>query len=205
MNLRHPQKDAVPEHRYDSATLRKVTALAARLQSAHHQTLTAQEIEAIGTEVGLEPAFTQQALAQVTAAQPAPTAAHSRKTERWWRVAAFTIPVWWCLLAAVAGPAGAVVLLLLAPWPLALLLGYLAGTKKAALTAAVELIFLSALALGAVTRGGFPLVYFLIGAPLAAGLGWLGAGLRHRYRPSPVERPGVPRQDLLDLLFALQR
>src|SRR5205807_8267276 len=85
MRLRHTQENAAGEHRYDSATLRKVTALAARLQSAHHETLTAPEIEAIGTEVGLEPAFTRQALAQMTAAQPAATTAPAGKTEFWRR------------------------------------------------------------------------------------------------------------------------
>src|SRR5438309_1191889 len=116
MRLRHTQEEAA-EPRYDSATLRKVTALAARLQSAHHETLTAPEIEAIGTEVGLEPAFIRQALTQITAAQPAATTAPAGKTEFWRRSAPFTIPLWWCLLAAVTGPPGAVVFCLLTAWP----------------------------------------------------------------------------------------
>ncbi|MBI3911038.1 MAG: hypothetical protein HY320_08915 [Armatimonadetes bacterium] len=63
--LRH--REAVEsEPRYDAATLQKVAALAARLQSRHEETLTAQEMESIGAEVGLEPAFIRQALWQLT-------------------------------------------------------------------------------------------------------------------------------------------
>lgn len=204
MRLRHMQEETAGEHRYDSATLRKVTALAARLQSAHHETLTAPEIEAIGAEVGLEPAFTRQAQAQMTAAQPAAVLSHPSKTEFWSRLAAFTIPLGWCVLAAVAGPARNAVLLLLAPWPLAVLLGFLAGTKKAALVAGVEMVLLLTLPLGSVAPGGWPLAYFLIGAPLAGGLSWLGVNIREHSFPRRAARQGVPRQALLNLLFALQ-
>ena len=55
------------EPRYDAETLRKVTALAQRLQAQDRETLTAQEMEQIGAEVGLNPNFMRKALAQVTA------------------------------------------------------------------------------------------------------------------------------------------
>jgi class 3 adenylate cyclase len=58
------------EPRYDTETLRKVTALAEHLRQRHQETLTGPEIEAIGREVGLDPAFTQEALRLITARQP---------------------------------------------------------------------------------------------------------------------------------------
>src|SRR5262249_2321658 len=115
------------------------------------------------------------------------------------------IPLWWSLLAAVTGPFGAIVFCLLGAWPLAVLLGFLAGTKKGALAAAVELIFLLSVALGSVTQSGFPQAYFVLGTPLAGGLAWLGESLRRRYRPPQADQRGVSRQDLLNLLFTLQR
>jgi hypothetical protein len=53
------------ERRYDPDTLRKVTALATRLQHDHHERLTASQMESIGLEVGLEPEFIQQAIVQL--------------------------------------------------------------------------------------------------------------------------------------------
>ena len=53
------------ERRYDPDTLRKVTALATQLQHDHHERLTASQMESIGLEVGLEPEFIQQAIAQL--------------------------------------------------------------------------------------------------------------------------------------------
>ena len=55
------------ERRYAPDTLRKVTALATRLQHDHHERLTASQMESIGLEVGLEPEFIQQAIAQLEA------------------------------------------------------------------------------------------------------------------------------------------
>ncbi len=60
--------------RYSPDTLRKVVEMAARLQMETRETLTAEEVEAIGREVGLEPTFVRQAMAELhsksTAAQP---------------------------------------------------------------------------------------------------------------------------------------
>jgi hypothetical protein len=64
------QKEVGPEPRYTSETLEKVVDLASRLQGEHQETLTAQDIEAIGEEVGLDPAFIRQALAQLDRPQP---------------------------------------------------------------------------------------------------------------------------------------
>ncbi len=68
----YPQQDSsqqqpVVERRYKPETLQKAVELASRLQLEHRETMTAQEIEDIGREVGIEPAFIQQALAQLVA------------------------------------------------------------------------------------------------------------------------------------------
>src|SRR5438128_2406010 len=70
MRLRHTEHIG-GEQRYDAETLKKVTTLATRLQSRQQETLTAEEIEAIGAEVGLDRALVRQALDQLTAL-PAP-------------------------------------------------------------------------------------------------------------------------------------
>src|ERR1051325_11341636 len=57
--------------RYDNEALRRITALAERLKTERQETLTAGEMEAIGEEVGLDPSFIQQAIAQFHAAPPA--------------------------------------------------------------------------------------------------------------------------------------
>src|SRR3712207_5275137 len=53
------------ERRYDAATLREVTVLAHQLQESHREALTAEQIEAIGEEVGLGRAFVREALTQL--------------------------------------------------------------------------------------------------------------------------------------------
>lgn len=82
------------EPRYDAETLRRVTRLAQDLQSRGQDTLTAAEIEAAGAEVGLEPRFIQQALAQVSRPRQVPQVpqADSALRRHWlrtWRRA------WW--------------------------------------------------------------------------------------------------------------
>lgn len=60
------RKEGDVERRYKPETLRKVVELASRLQAEHRETLTPQEIEAIGVEVGLDPVFVRQAITQFT-------------------------------------------------------------------------------------------------------------------------------------------
>jgi class 3 adenylate cyclase len=106
MWLKHQDKPIADAPRYDAATLGKVAALAARLQSRHQETLTANEIEAIGQEVGLEPGFIRQALAQFTRTRTARGTHALRHRPRqgqavakaWW-AAGWTIPV----IAAILG------------------------------------------------------------------------------------------------------
>jgi class 3 adenylate cyclase len=224
MRVKPTNRGPLGEPRYESATLRKVTALATRLQSAHQDTLTAREMEAIGAEVGLEPAFIQEALAQLTAEpQQRPVEKASQK-EFWSLVAAWGGAWLWCMLgiSVMLGWELNVPLLrfitLIAPVPLAAVLGFLAGTRKAAfwLGAALMLgltpaffrlnshmlhdghsVVLSPL-LGAIG-------YSLGGGSLAGWIGTQGARLRRHYFPAPSARQTVSRPALLNLLFALQR
>ncbi len=69
------------EPRYDTETVRKVAALAQKLQSRHEETLTAREIEAAGAEVGLRPEFVRDALRRL-AGEPATTASVPPATAR---------------------------------------------------------------------------------------------------------------------------
>jgi hypothetical protein len=66
MRLKRHEKHVEGEPRYNAETVRQIAALAARLQSQQQEGVTAQEMEAIGAEVGLESAFIRQALAHLT-------------------------------------------------------------------------------------------------------------------------------------------
>jgi class 3 adenylate cyclase len=99
MGLQRHQQEETGGGRYDEGTLRKVTELAQRLQDRHQETLTAREMEEIGGEVGLKPAYIRRALAQLTEQRSAGVAHRppvSRKTlegraAAWW-AAGWTIP-----------------------------------------------------------------------------------------------------------------
>lgn len=92
------QQQLSEEPRYDAETLRKVTALAHRLQHERQETLTAREMEVIGAEVGLESPFIRQALERVTAQHPvartesAPNVTMRKAIAAAWWAAAWTIP-----------------------------------------------------------------------------------------------------------------
>lgn len=60
---------AADSPRYDAETQQKIIALASRLQQERDQTLTAEQIAAAGSEVGLEPAFVQEAVARLETVQ----------------------------------------------------------------------------------------------------------------------------------------
>src|SRR5438105_3690762 len=133
------------EPRYDAQTVRKVAALASRLQqqqSQHQEELTARELESVGAEVGLEPAFIQQALSQVDAQSQAAGQERSRRAEFWSMVGAFAFPLLWGTLAYLCGfsPGLMRFFTLVAPAPMALLLGFLAGRKGAGFTAGLALV-----------------------------------------------------------------
>lgn len=106
MRLKHHEKRVEGEPRYNAETVRQVAALAARLQSQQPEGVTAQEMEAIGAEVGLESVFIRQALAHLTGGQGAHTALAPR-VEREKRIA--RAAVWWS--AAWVMPVSAAILL----------------------------------------------------------------------------------------------
>ena len=93
------QHQSTEESRYDAETLRKVTALAERLQRERQETLTAQQMEDIGAEVGLEAPFIRQALESVTAepesleVQTAPNVTMRKAIAAAWWAAGWTLPL----------------------------------------------------------------------------------------------------------------
>ncbi|MGV3720583.1 MAG: hypothetical protein ACO1SX_06695, partial [Actinomycetota bacterium] len=100
---------AAEDARYDGETLRKVTALAQRLQAERQDTLTAAEMEQIGEEVGLQPGVVREALHRVTASQPQSTATatataqalHMRRAVvgAWWATGWLLLPTLFTLAA----------------------------------------------------------------------------------------------------------
>ena len=70
MQTHHSQEPGTPR-RYDAAMLQEVIAVASKLQQEHHERLTAEQVEEIAAEVGIEPAFVRQALERVDRAAPA--------------------------------------------------------------------------------------------------------------------------------------
>src|SRR5436305_275314 len=157
----HPKRlhrEDSAEPRYDSSTLRKVTALAERLKERHLETITAREMEAVGAEVGLDPAFIQEALAQLAAPPvpqaagglvPAPSTAPTRpkRAEFWsalaaWAIA-FIVPAFTLLISSQGltstGELFIEVACVAAPLPLAGVVGLLAGQRKTGLASAAAL------------------------------------------------------------------
>lgn len=142
------EEEAPQEQRYDASTLRKVTALAQQLQSRSQDTLSASEIENIGAEVGLEPRFIQQALAQVSRAGVKPRAGSQLSAGMWggirkaWWAAGWGIP----LMVLMSFPkssdvgAGLFFLLIAAYVGIGILLGARAkaATEQASLPAASQ-------------------------------------------------------------------
>lgn len=60
--LRH---DESGESRFDSATTDKIIRLASRLDAENRERLSAEEIEGIAKEIGIEASFVREALQQV--------------------------------------------------------------------------------------------------------------------------------------------
>lgn len=91
MRLKHTETET-SEPRYDSATLQKVIGLAGRLQNERQEKMTVQEIEDIGTEVGVEPTFIRQALAKLTREKPAMATRRPKPLARAWWAGGWTLP-----------------------------------------------------------------------------------------------------------------
>jgi class 3 adenylate cyclase len=173
--------------------------LASRLQGEHQETLTAREIEAIAVEVGLDPAFIRQALAQLSVEQTQAALEKARKRKFWSLVATFAFPFLWGTLALLGqSPHWKTFFTLVTPLPLAVLLGLFSGQKKIGFWSAVTLILVLS-----VTIFPFTFLYAPF-APLVGLLGKWGAALREEHFPVPSTPPGEMRPSLLKLLFALQ-
>jgi hypothetical protein len=68
--------------RYDADAQQKIVALASRLQQEHDQTLTVEQIAAAGAEVGLAPAFVQEAVSRLEAAEAEATVRAATRPRR---------------------------------------------------------------------------------------------------------------------------
>jgi class 3 adenylate cyclase len=201
------------EPRYDTQTLRKVAVLAERLQSRHQDTMTAPEMEAIGAEIGLDPAFVRQALATVheeslpqrpqAAVAPVASVAVAEEdppVEAWARAAAFALPLWWSTLAflMIARNNGlnetvAYLLFFYVPALLAAAIGFITAHRKTCLQSSLTIVGTLALAILLAEpqqgHGGLAplLLYMGVGTPLAAGLSLLGRGMRLKLMPRRVQ------------------
>jgi hypothetical protein len=198
------------EPRSDTGVLSKVAALATRLQSRQQETLTVPEMEEIGAEVGLDPAFMRQAMVELMAESHPPEAARidmkaARKAEFWSVVGALGFSLFWGLLASLAPVA----------YDLRVPSEYHAHFFA---TSAFVAGFLTALASTPAINQAFnsmfspspfslfaPTFYWgLLMIPLASLLGWQGARLRAHYFPLASSKLPVSRLELLDVPFALQ-
>src|SRR5262249_46688438 len=98
----HPDRGqtSLSEARYDVATLRKVASLAERLKERRLEMVTAREMEAVGAEVGLEPTFIHEALAQLESQRrPVADLEWARRQEFGQALGAFGIGAAWGALA----------------------------------------------------------------------------------------------------------
>jgi hypothetical protein len=200
----------------ERADLPRLIALAERLQGIHQDRLSPREVEAIGREMGLDPAYIRQALALVNlerarpgrvAAQEPPVKA-ARAREFWSLLFALGLSFAWSAVvyqdcgSPLSGihPARLVFGTVLMPVVLAVLQGALAGRGKAAFAGGPWLMLClspsfwwlvmqsTSLEVVAWLAAG---LYVLIGGPLAGVLGWLGSRARAYY--FPPGNPSPPR------------
>ena len=68
--------------RYDAATVQHIIVLAQQMQTRHRETMTPEQVEALGHEVGVEPEFVRRALAQVEARAEPGSQAAGKHTKR---------------------------------------------------------------------------------------------------------------------------
>jgi len=220
MSARHTQ---IEEPLYDASTLKKVTALAERLQREQHDGLTARELEAIGGEVGLHPTFVRAALATIQTEEPSEglTREQGKKVALVGCYAAVhTLLTFWLCGGYFESGFWAVFMFLVAPVILPPLVGLLTRRPRLGMAVGFALIAANLLAGVAltITAGGGPaesmavagFIYAAAGLSTAGGLGWFGGWLRERPTKRAVRAPrSVPaepsREVLLRELFELQR
>lgn len=205
------------EPRYDAATLKKVAALAERLQHERRETLSAREIESIGTEAGLQPAFVRAALAQITAEQEvlAPESTDKGAFVGIGLAAAFFSLFTYSVSNAQGAPSTLLMWCwLVLPVLLPALVGFATKRSKLGLVTGLAIIHTHVLA-GCIlsmqhesANGSefwqFAFFYALLGALLAGGTGWFAGWLRERPKGKRKEAP-PQRQELLGSLLALQQ
>lgn len=163
MPMSYNEQQPESERRYDPETIRKVTALAARLQREHQDTLTAGEMESIGLEVGLQPAFIHQAISNLEAQHQAEQETETEQNEQLTTaesiaehpvrsgefvaaLCALSLPLFWGPMAYMwhSSPGFMTLFTLLTPAPLAALMGFLTGKKKlSTMSAALLMLSLS--------------------------------------------------------------
>lgn len=79
--LRHEEENE-QQQRYDPQMAQKIVSVAARLQEDHEASLSAAELQEIGAEVGVDPEFVRQALAQAKSDQDHRLSARVRPRKR---------------------------------------------------------------------------------------------------------------------------
>src|SRR5438067_8753738 len=87
------------EAHYDAETVQRALALASTLQKRRQELMTAEQVEALGAEVGLDREAVKQALAYVARQPAVPVVARAPQVEFWWMVAALAVPVLFGILA----------------------------------------------------------------------------------------------------------
>jgi hypothetical protein len=197
------------EIRYDPETLRKVIALAGKLQERHQETLTASQIESVGGEVGLDSQFIRQALAQLSASKSVSSSASHSKVEFNSLMGALAFPLVYGPFAYLMrhNPDAMTIFSQILPAPLAGILGFITGKKKVGFLAGIAL----ALALTPIFAESIPGFFrdgpYCIILPLVGGwLGSLGATIRETYSPLPSSGSNdkITQPEVLQLIVSMQ-
>ena len=229
---RETMQEASSESRYDAQTLSRVVALAQQLERHREETLSVQEIENIGAELGTNPAFLRQALTQVRAGKRQASEDEARKREFAAAVGPLAAPIILGVVVFITsyllwphpllvepldrealGKAGlARLLALIAPLPLSLLLGFLSGKRGVGFLAGLMMAFAMSPALAYLTEimgtsnsADTPIFYATLGGLVNGGLGWLGARVHEHYFSTRQAVSKLSRLDLIEALHDIQK
>lgn len=208
MSLRHTVRTTDPAST-DADRLSRVTSLAQRLQESCQEQVSPEQLRAIGEEIGVGPAFMEEALRQLARDEEHARLRRDREQEFRQLMAGWSLAALGCtaaLGAALFPPALPAVQLLLAPL-LAAGIGFTMGKPRPAMAAAIVLAI--ALAAAQVQSSPTPLAGWLqglsgllAGVPVAAWIAGMGVRLRDRYFPEPPAQRVVPSA-LMDVMSAL--
>jgi class 3 adenylate cyclase len=197
----------------DSGMLGKIVGLATQLQMKHEETLTPGQIEAIGAELGLEPAFIQEAIRSVQSKRAVAETGRVRiNEEQRNQIIAFSMPLIVGVLALLIPRSfsAAFFFCVLLGMPLALLAGYLLKKKDLADLAFSELGIVLTLILLMNGMFGYALLYVFFALPFGRKLARKGIELglggqdESPSIPNKADKAGVSRQELLDQVMFLQ-